>query len=248
MEAIHLNNALRPHPYASRSIIVKPDPPQVGVATTIAIGLKNPGPGTVVVKRIEVKVARFGMGVPWEELTPIGPFTLPANPDHIEEVTMEWTPTQGGHRCLRAAIYVEPLPQPLRVGRNLEVIESAADRIWWRVPFHLGNPENERVPLLLQLGGSDPDAVDMRVLVNGRPVHPRRPVWLNAKEEVDAEVLLQARTDGAIESVNTVEAILGGQLLDGIEVVVHRPARWSAHTPEKTEQDVMAYEAALAMV
>lgn len=248
MEAIHLNNALRPHPYASRSIIVTPDPPQVGVPATLALELKNPGPGTVVVKRIEVKVARFGMGVPWEELAPIGPFSLPANPDHIEQVTMEWIPTQGGHRCVRAAIYIEPLPQPLRVGRNLEVIESTADRTSWRVPFRLGNPENERVPLLLQLGGSDPDAVDMRVLINGHLAHPGRPIWLNGKEEVDAELLLRARTDDAIESVKTVEAILGGQLLDGIEVVVHRPAYWSAHRPEKIEQDVMTYEAAVVMV
>ena len=45
--------------------------------------------------------------------------------------------------------------QPLRIGRNLEVIESTADRRTWQVPFRLGNPENERMPVTLELGGDN---------------------------------------------------------------------------------------------
>src|SRR6266566_8938350 len=102
MEAIHLKYAPRAHPYACRSITVSPDPPQVGTAATIRMALVNPGPASVTVTRIDVMVAQFGIGVQWEELAPLGPFLLPAAPDHIHEVTVEWTPTDGGHRCVRA--------------------------------------------------------------------------------------------------------------------------------------------------
>src|SRR5712692_2329155 len=147
MDAIQLNGSARHHPYACRSLVVTPNPPQVGVVTTLALRLTNPGPGPIVVNRIEMMVARFGMGVGWEELPAIGPLHLPEDRNHIEEVSIEWTPTEGGHRCVRAAIHVDSLPLPLRVGRNLEVLESTGERAMWRVPFRLGNPTHERAPV-----------------------------------------------------------------------------------------------------
>ena len=225
MEAIQLDNVGHPHPYACGGIIVTPDPPQVGVPTTLALYLKNSGPKPVVVKRIEIMIARFGMGVAWEELPPPGPLNLPADPNHVEEVKVEWTPTQGGHRCVRAAIHTETLPRPLRVGRNLHVIESTEDRTRWQVPFRLGNPKNERLPVYLEVGGNDPGATEAHVIIAGRMLRPGQPVWLSPKEEVDAVLFIRARSDAALESVNTVEATIAGQFLDGIQVVVHRPAR-----------------------
>jgi len=204
--------------------------------------LTNPGPGPIVVKRIEMMVARFGMGVAWEELPALGPLHLPEDPNHIEEVSVEWTPTEGGHRCVRAAIHIDSLPQPLQVGRNLEVLESTGERSIWRVPFRLGNPTDERAPVFLQVKGGNPEAVEAHVRI-GRFARDGQPVWLNAKEEVDAELVLRAQNNAAIESVHTVEAILGGKLLDGIQVEVHCPVRAS----RKLEREIGTHGADMAM-
>jgi hypothetical protein len=224
MEAIQLNHAVRPHRYACTGITVTPNPPQVGVVTTLGLTLKNGGSGPITISRVETMVAQFGIGVAWEPLPAVGPFHLPADPDYIEDVTMQWTPLKGGHRCVRANIHIETLPQPLRIGRNLQVIESEAERAMWNVPFRLGNPENQRMPIVLELGGNNPQAVGAQVMANGRMVRSGEPIWLNAKEEVDAMLLLRARTNAALESANTVEATIGGRFIDGIQVVVHRPA------------------------
>ncbi|MBA2287002.1 MAG: hypothetical protein H0W02_16135 [Ktedonobacteraceae bacterium] len=229
MEAIQLNNgryhvaraSLR---YTCGGIFVTPDPPQVGVATTLGLYLKNAGTEPVTVSRVETMVAQFGMGVAWEHLPSLGPFHLPANSEHVEEVTCEWTPLTGGHRCVRALIHVETLPQPLRVGRNLQVIEAQAERSHWRIPFRLGNPEAERKPVVLEIVGNMRDVVDAHVLVNSRLVRAGESVWLDAREEVDAALLVGTRTESAFASVNTIEATIDGRFIDGIQVVIHRPA------------------------
>jgi hypothetical protein len=66
--------------------------------------------------------------------------------------------------------------------------------------------------------------VAIHAVVNGRLVRPGEPIWLNAREEVGAELLVQARTTAEIDRVTTVEATIEGRFIDGIQVVVHRPA------------------------
>lgn len=224
MEALNLARHARLHPYACRALVVTPNPPKVGTPTTISLAFQNPGPDPLTVNRIELRIARFGMGVGWEELPPLGPFQLPADPNHIEHVRAEWTPTDGGHRCVRGAIHIEGVAQPLHVGLNLHVIESAAERDHWRVPFRVGNPQPERQPLVLQIAGNL-DLVGARLMVGGQLVQPGEPIMLGGGEEREALLLLHATTEEALEAVNTVEAFLGGRFLDGIQVEVHRPAR-----------------------
>lgn len=224
MDALPLARNARPHPYACRALTVAPNPPKVGEATTISLALKNPGPDPLTVNRIELRIARFGMGVRWEELPPLGPFHLPANPNHIENVHTEWTPDEGGHRCVRGSIHIEGAALPLQVGLNLHVIQSAAERNSWRIPFHVGNPAPEPQPLVLQTAGNL-DLIGARLMVGGRPVRPGEPLMLAGGEEREAVLLLHATTEEALEAVHTVEAFLGGRFLDGIQVEVHRPAR-----------------------
>lgn len=224
MDTLPLARNARPHPYACRALTVTPNPPQIGEATTISLALQNPGPDPLTVHRIELRIARFGMGVRWEELPPLGPFQLPGDPAHIEEVHTEWTPTEGGHRCVRGSIHIEGAALPLYVGLNLHVIESAAERNSWRIPFLVGNPTPERQPLVLQTAGNL-DLVGARLMVGGRPIRPGEPLMLDGGEEREAVLLLHATTEEALEAVNTVEAFLGGRFLDGIQVELHRPAR-----------------------
>ncbi len=231
MEALHLARHARPHPYACRALVVTPNPPEVGKPTSISLALQNPGPDPLTVNRIELRIAHFGVGVGWEALPTLGPFQLPANPNHIEEVRTEWTPTVGGHRCVRGTLHIEGAVQPLHVGLNLHVIESAAERDHWRVPFRVGNPEPERQPLVLQLAGNL-DLVEARLRVGRQLVQPGAPILLEGGEEREALLLLHATTEEALEAVNTVEAYLGGQFLDGIQVEVHRPARISIRERE----------------
>lgn len=224
MEAIQLDTTLGRHPYACDALRVHPEPPRVGEATTLTLALKNPGPETITVNHIQFMVATFGIGVAWEKLPPIEQITLSANPRHVEEVAIQWTPTVGGHRCVRALIEADVLPRPIRIGRNLTVIESTAERRSWQVPFRLGNPENERMPITLDHGGSKADGIEALILVNGRLVGKGQPVWLNAKEEAEARMILHARTPEAIQAIKTVEAHIQGRFIDGIQVEVHRPA------------------------
>lgn len=227
MEAIHLYSGARPHRFACRAIAVNPDPPQVGVATTISLFLKNAGDKPVTVSRIETMVSQFGMGAAWEQLPVIGPLLLRPDADRMEEVSIEWTPRSGGHRCVRTKIHMESALDPIFAGCNLHVIESEAERSHWRVPFRLGNPEDARMPIVLGIGANDAALVDAHVLVNGRMVKHGEPIWLEAHEEVDALLLLHARTEGALDSVHMVEASSGGRFIDGIQIEVRRPARVS---------------------
>lgn len=231
MEAIHLNErkiVARRHRYACGGIIVTPNPPQVGVETILAFYLKNPGPEPLTVTRLEAKVSQFGMGASWEELPVIGPIELPGDPGHIEEVTMRWTPRTGGHRCVRANIFVEQEPQPFLAGCNLTIIESEAHKRQWDIPFRLGNPEPVRMPIVLDVHGTE--EVRQYVIVNGRVVRAGQPIWLEAGEEVDARLMLHAQTLEALESVNRIEAMIGDRFLDGIEVILRRPA-WQGTGP-----------------
>jgi len=224
MDDMQLNRVMRRRAYSNQSIAVNPDPPQVGEATTITMHLKNPGSEAVTVSRVETMIAQFGMGMHWEQLPVVGPFQLPADPAHIEEISMEWTPKQGGHRCLRANIHIETLPEPMRIGRNLQVIESEAERTRWQVPFHLGNPEAERMPVALEIGGENLAGLVAHMIVGQRVIQPGEQIWLNPGEEVDAQLLVRARTADAIASVHTIEAFINGRFLDGIQVEIHRPA------------------------
>ncbi len=242
MEAIQLNGVTRLHSYACRGLGVNPDPPKVGEVTTLAIALKNSGPEAITVNRVQFMVAQFGMGLSWEKLPPVVQITLPANPDHVEEIAVQWTPTRGGHRCVHVIIEAAILPQPVRTGRNLHVIESTADRKTWQVPFRLGNPENERGPVVLELGGNNAEEVEALVLVNGRLLRAGQPIWLDAKEEVDAHLLLRGLTDEAIEAVKTVEAHIRGRFIDGIQVEVYRPAYSARHGLTQPEPDSVTHQ------
>lgn len=224
MHAIIPHVRSRSQPYAWGCISVNPDPPRVGELTRITFPLLNPGPDDQTIERIEVKVAQFGMGVRWEELPPLGPFALPADPDQVVEAIIDWTPTVGGHRCVRGQIHVAGLAEPCAVGCNLHVIEAGAEERDWSVPFRLGNPERQRAPIHLQIGGNNLAAVGAAVRVAGRIVPADQPVWLAPGEEVEAELLLRAQRDGALNHVRTVEAWANGHLIDGIHVTLRRAA------------------------
>lgn len=223
MQAIIPTVPSRSQPYAWGCISVNPDPPRVGAVTRITFPLANPGPDEVVIERIEARVAQFGIGVRWEELPPIGPFRLPPEPRRITEATLDWMPAAGGHRCVRATISVAGQAAPCLVGRNLHVIEAGADERLWSVPFRLGNPTPERAPLLLAVGGNHLPALEAGVRIEGRVVPLGEPVWLAKGQEVDAELTLRARLDGAFNYVRTLEARIHGRLIDGIHVTLKRP-------------------------
>jgi hypothetical protein len=210
---------------------VNPDPPRVGEATEIDFPLANPGPDDIIVEHIEAKVALFGIGLEWEPLSRIGPYCLPADPQYITHATLSWIPTQGGHRCIRATIYVRGTPQPCHVGRNLHVIDAAAEEEFWSVPFRLGNPEAAPAPILLQTGGNNRAALDVAVRIQDHIVPLDRPIWLDAHEEVEAALLLRAWVDHPLAHLRTLEATIHGRFIDGIEVTVRRPARV---TPESS--------------
>jgi len=106
------------------------------------------------------------------------------------------------------------------------------------VPFRLGNPENERMPVTLELGGDNADGVDAVVLINGRPVGAGRPVWLNAREEVETRLVLHARTEEAVSALKTVEAHIQGRFIGGIQVEVYRPAYISRHPIMEPETEM----------
>jgi hypothetical protein len=209
-------------PYACGGITINPDPPALGQLSTITFALRNTGTEPLGIERIETRIARFGMGVTWETLPPIGPFQVPPDPNHIELATLEWTPDEAGHRCVRASIFPRDGALPLTVGRNLHVIQAREGEMTWRVPFRLGNPEPVRAPILLRHDG-DPALIAM-VRVQRRIIPIGRPVWLEAHEEVTAELLLRSHDLRELRAVRSVEAWMNGRLVDGIAVTVRRPA------------------------
>src|SRR6266568_1844523 len=123
MQAFHLNDNLLQHPYASRSIAVNPNPPQVGQPSTLALALLNPEPTELLITRVQFKIALFGMGVKWEELPPLTDITLSARNSEQQIISTTWTPTSDGHRCVRATVEIRDQPAPLTFRRNLQVIE-----------------------------------------------------------------------------------------------------------------------------
>ena len=210
--------------YTSNSISVNPNPPRVGVPATISLTLKNSLLQPVTVERIEIMVAQFGMGVAWEHLPDIGPVQLAADPDTIAEIEAHWTPLAPGHRCVQSTIHVENFSEPLHARRNLQVIEAHSSQTLWQVPFRLGNPSHERKPIVLMLNDEHAEQVHTRIHVNSRFMLPGEEIWLDAQEEVDAHVVIMARTTEAFSSISNIEALLGGDFLDGIQVGVQRPA------------------------
>ncbi|MBE3560424.1 MAG: hypothetical protein IMW89_14545 [Ktedonobacteraceae bacterium] len=232
---------MHPHPYASRDIAVEPNPPQVGVPTRLMMRLNNPGTEPLVVQRVEMKIARFGMGMAWESLPPLGPFRLPPDPEYIEEVTVEWTPTEGGHRCVRAALFIETLPQPLRAGRNLYVIESPAEQHIWSIPFHVGNPTGRAAPFTFAFKGELPDGISARLVAEHRALKPGEQLWLEAGQELPAVLRLLAHDERELHTIHSIEAFLGGQFLDGIQVELHRPALVSSTEPRLAPRRARAF-------
>jgi hypothetical protein len=225
MRAIVPNRPAQARPYAWTQVRVEPNPPRVGSPMRITYPLSNFESYPVVVERIVTRLAHFGMGVPWEELAPIGPFELPPDPRHVVEATQDLVPQTGGHRCIRAQIFVEHMPEPLTVGRNLDIIEANADDTIWRVPFHLGNPGTVAAPIAVRMAALDAsDVLQAQLRVAGRALRPGEPVWLRPGEVVPAELELLAEEGPALEAVRTVEAIVAGRLIDGIEIHLSRPA------------------------
>ena len=76
------------------------------------------------------------------------------------------------------------------------------------------------------------------VLINGRPVGAGRPVWLNAREEVETRLVLHARTEEAVSALKTVEAHIQGRFIGGIQVEVYRPAYISRHPIMEPETEM----------
>lgn len=229
--AIIPTRPVRSRPYAWGSISVDPDPPRVGHATKIEFPLMNPGPDDVLVERIEVAVAEFGIGVQWRQLEAIGPYALPADPHRIQHASLEWVPTSAGHRCVRASIYLRGATAPFTIGRNLHVIEAAAAEDAWTVRFRLGNPEPVAAPIVLTIGGNYPRELEAVLRVNGRALPADRPITLEPGAQVDAELQLRARSEHALHVVRTVEATINGRLIDGIQIMLERPARTAASEP-----------------
>jgi hypothetical protein len=223
MQAIMLGQTLQARSYAWGCVSVNPNPPRVGEATRISFPLANPGPEAVTVQRIEVAIAQFGMGVRWEQLDPIGPFSLPPDPRRIERAAIEWTPRVGGHRCVRGTIHVAGAA-PVMVGRNLHVVNAGAEEHEWQVPFRVGNPAAARAPVLLRLGADDALPVAMGLEAAGRALAFDEPLWLAPGEEVEARLHLRATPGPALAAIRTVEAFIGARLLDGIQVTLLRPA------------------------
>jgi hypothetical protein len=250
MNPIVLNHGLaQVRSYAWGNIAVNPDPPRVGEVTRISIPLANAGPAELVVEQIEVRLAQFGIGVPWKQLDPIGPFVLPPDEKHVEEVTVLWTPTHHGHCCVRAHIHVGDLPAPLIVGRNLNVVQAGKQESHWRVPFHLGNPDATRAPIVLQVGGNDAVAMTTAILrIAGQIVPPGQPVWLEPGETAPGELLLAARPGPQLDTVHTVEAYIGGRLIDGIQVEVKRPALTRRQASPAPDDILQGAQSTLALV
>ncbi len=240
MSAIRITDPAQHLTFLSNGISVDPDPPTVGIGTRIGIALHNPGPGTVEVERIEVMVARFGMGLRWEQLPAVEPFTLPPHPTDITDLEWQWTPDAEGHRCVRAHIAITGRPQPVIVGRNLHVVHSEAEQRAWQVPFRVGNPERRRAPVVLTLDAS-PDAVRADLIAGGRHLRSGEPIWLDPGEEVDAQLHLRARTPGfaAIDALQTVQATIDGRFIDGIGVHILRPAHLHTHIPAPEDERVL---------
>lgn len=226
MQAIDLGRRTPFSPYGFGCIGIDPNPPRVGEPLTIDMPLSNSTPEPIGVERIEVRLAPFGIGVPWQDIATLGPLTLLPDPAHIEHATATWTPDEPGHRCVRASIHVAGKEHPQVVGRNLDIVRAGAHEDTWSVPFHLGNPTRERVPMMLRLVNAPTLAGHVRV--GGRILPVDDPVWLQPGEVVAAEVRLRARTQEGFEADWRLEGSIGAELIDGLIVRVQRAAAVSS--------------------
>ena len=167
--------------------------------------------------------------------------------------------TKAGVIQLSRVVAVQYAPKGIRVNTVLPGLiqtklakafdEETKARVTARTPVRrLGNPEDQPAPLVLAVAGADPALVEARLLTGGRLVRAGQPVWLNPREEVDAALILRARSDAALDVVHTVEATIAGRLVDGIQVVVRRPARSSSYVWARPEQDIMEQQPMLAPV
>jgi hypothetical protein len=230
MEALRLSDLMWGIPSQGRPVYVaswldvSPNPPLRGQPATISIALTNPGPDPIVVERVAFQLASYGIGVQWEDLPTLGPITVPPNPERVETLAVQWTPSQAGHRCVKATVELAQPEVQINARCNLTVIEAAADEIAWRVPFHIGNPTQRRAPMVLAIDSGDAATV-ARVLVEGRPVAPGRPIRLEPDEVRAAEALIRA-LPGETASVHElrIEGFLDGQFLDGIAIRILQPA------------------------
>jgi hypothetical protein len=222
MRSIRITDFAQHLTFMSTGISIDPDPPCVGTNARIAIAVSNPGPDTIEVERIELKIARFGMGQSWEDLPALGPFTVPADPTNTTDLEWQWTPNEGGHRCVRAHIAIAGRPQPLIVGRNLHVVHSEAEQRAWQIQFRVGNPERQRAPVVLSLD-SPVEMIRAELFARGQILRHGEPIWLDPGEEVDAMLMVRAQTFRAIDALQTVRTTIDGRFIDGIGVQIKRP-------------------------
>jgi hypothetical protein len=223
MRPLLLGQAPQPqHPFMGRSLCVTPNPPVVGQPCQLAVALHNAGAVPVEIARVEMRVAFFGMGMQWEDVPAPGPLTVA--PGATAEIASPWRPTAGGHRCVRATIeQIAPTPHTYHLGCNLDVIDAEAHEGQWRMPFWVGNPTAAPAPIELIVSDAS-EQLDALVLVHGRPYRRDQPLWLDPGAAVEAEVVLRAARPGMLAALQTVEARLHGQLIDGIAIVVRRHA------------------------
>jgi hypothetical protein len=227
MRPLLLGQPPRPqHPYMGRSLSVTPNPPVVGQPCRLAVALQNSTAAPIEIARVEMRIAPFGMGMEWENVPTPGAITVAPGATH--DIEASWTPTTGGHRCVRATIeQIAPTPWTYHLGCNLDVIDAEAHEGQWRIPFHMGNPTAKPAPIELVIGDAS-EQLDALVLVHGRPYRRDQPIWLDPGAAAEAEVLLRAARPGMLAAIQTVEARIHGQLIDGIAIVVRRRAPLTA--------------------
>lgn len=226
MQAIDPGRRVSIRPYEWSHIGINPNPPRVGEPMVIDLPFSNSTPEVIEIERVEVGLANFGIGVPWQEVATLGPLTLLPDPAAIVHATASWTPDKPGHRCVRAHISIKEQPATLTVGRNLNIMQAGAYEDTWNVRFHLGNPTRETAPITLRQ--EDAPTLAGHLWVRGQPVHARQPLWLRPGEVVEAVVRLRAQTQDGFEADWRLEGFVGDTLIDGIIVRVHREAAVSS--------------------
>lgn len=208
--------------YEWSNIGIDPNPPRAGEPTAIDFPFSNSTHEPIKIERIEVGIAGFGIGVPWEQIATLGPLTLLPDPATIVHATTTWTPDKPGHRCVRAHISIQGQPETLMVGRNLDIVRAGAHEDTWNVRFSLGNPTKETAPITLR--HAEAPALAGHLWVAGRPLRPQEPLWLRPGEVVEAVVRLRAQTQDGFEADWRLEGFIGETLIDGLIVRVQRQA------------------------
>lgn len=215
-------------PYEWSNIGIDPNPPRAGEPTAIDFPFSNSTNAPIEIERIEVGIATFGIGVPWDKVATLGPLTLLPDPTAITHATATWTPQTPGHRCVRAEIRIQGQPEGLTVGRNLDIVRAGAHEDTWNVRFSLGNPTKETAPITLYQ--VDAPALAGHLWIRGRTHRPHEPVWLRPGEVVEAVVRLRAQTQDGFEADWRLEGMIGETLIDGLIVRVRRQAAVTSGT------------------